>query len=182
MGDAMPLVVRREYIGFGDAAIYSTVGRMKSIINESASNPEIREWARKILANVAVNDKMGEARAIHDFVRDHVRYTRDPHGFEYIQTPPVLLSGIREYLEGRSARPIGDCDDMTVLSLSLLKSVGFPVVIKVVGFHSDISGRFSHVYGLVNVNGRWIPVDCVRPDKGLGWESSDHRRVLEVLV
>jgi hypothetical protein len=169
-----------EYIGVGDAAIYNTVGKMRQIINESARNPYIRQWAQKILSGVMVNDREGEARAIFNFVRDHVRYTKDPRGFEYIQTPPVLLEDIRNYLDGKGDRPIGDCDDMTVLSLSLLKSVGFPVALKVVSFRSD--RRFGHVYGLVNINGRWIPFDTVRPDQYMGWESGGHTRVLEVEV
>lgn len=169
-----------EYIGKGDAAIYNTVSKMKQIISESSKNPYVREWAKKILSGVMVNDRMGEARAIFNFVRDHVRYTRDPRGFEYIQTPPVLLEDIKNYLEGRGERPIGDCDDMTVLSLSLLKSVGFPVALKVVSFRPD--KRFGHVYGLVNVDERWIPFDTVRPDKHMGWESGGHTRVMEVIV
>lgn len=176
----MSVSVKQEYIGFGDAAIYNTVGRMKYIINESVKNPVVREWARKILSGVAVNDKVGEAKAIYEFVRDNVRYTRDPYGVEYIQTPPVILAGIGEYLKGKSDRPIGDCDDMTVLVLSLLKSVGFPVMIKVVGFRG--SNKYSHVYGVVGIGDRWIPVDCVRPDKGFGWESYGHSRVMEVSV
>lgn len=169
---------RESEIGHGDDAIYATVQRMASIIRESSKSPLIREWARTILERVQVNKKYDEAQAIHNFVRDNVRYTRDPHGWEYIQTPPVLLGGIEQYLRRRAARPIGDCDDMTVLSLSLMKSVGFPVVIKTVGY----GPRFSHVYGMVYVDGKWAVTDTVRPDKWLGWESSGIARVMEVQV
>lgn len=169
-----------EYIGTGDNAIYNTVSKMKQIISESSKNPYVREWARDILGYVDVNDKMNEARAVHNFVRDNVRYTKDPFGFEYIQTPPVLLEAIRERNKSGGNRPTGDCDDMTVLSLSLLKSIGFPVAIKVVSFHEN--GRFSHVYGLVQVKGQWIPIDCVRPDKQLGWEATGLTRVMETQI
>lgn len=169
-----------EYIGVGEVAIDNTVLKMKQIINESARNPYIREWAKHIVARVAVNDKENEAVRIHQFVRDNVRYTRDPYGFEYIQTPPVLLEDIRLYQEGKGDRPTGDCDDMCVLSLSLLKSIGFPVAIKIVSF-SD-SGRFSHVYGLVKIYNDWVPIDCVRPEKELGWESPMNTRSKETVV
>lgn len=171
---------KEEYIGTGDTAIFRTVDRMKSIILESSRNPYVREWAKNIVANITVNDKKNEARAVYDFVRDNVRYTRDPLGFEYIQTPPVLLEDIRLYQKRKGNRPVGDCDDMTVLSLSLLKSIGFPVAIKVVSFSDD--RKFSHVYGLVKVGHEWIPVDCVRPEKGMGWESHGHTRVMETVV
>lgn len=175
IGEAMSSQQEHE-IGNGDRAIQRTVQKMAEIINASSRNPLVREWARTILSNVVVNRKYDEAEAIHNFVRDNVRYTRDPYGWEYIQTPPILLQGIRDFQQGKAARPIGDCDDMTVLSLSLMKSVGFPVVIKTVGYN----GKFSHVYGMVYVNGEWIVTDTVRPDKWFGWESANITRVMEL--
>lgn len=168
-----------QEIGDGDTAIQQTVAKMASVIDQSSKNPLVREWARSILENIMVNEKYNEAQAVHDFVRDHVRYTRDPHGWEYIQTPPILLEGIREYLQKKAARPIGDCDDMTTLTLSLLKSIGFPVVIKTVGYYGR---RFSHVYGMVYIKGQWIVTDTVRPDKWFGWEAPGVTRVMEVQV
>lgn len=169
-----------EYIGSGDEAIYNTVTKMKNIINVSSRNPYVREWAGNIVARVEVNNKSGEAEAIYNFVRDNGRYTKDPLGFEYIQTPPTVLESIGQYLNGKGDRPIVDCDDMTVLSLSLLKSIGFPVAIKVVSFKSDF--KFGHVYGLVQIGSDWIPFDCVRPDASIGWESKGHTRAMETIV
>jgi hypothetical protein len=164
-----------EYIGTGDDAIYRTVDKMKNIISQSSKNPYVREWASNIVGRVEVNDKQGEARAIFNFVRDRVRYTKDPLGFEYIQTPVVLLESISQ-----GDRPMGDCDDMTVLSLSLLKSIGFNVAIKVVSFREN--KKFGHVYGLVQIGHEWVPFDCVRPDQEMGWESKGHTRVMETIV
>jgi transglutaminase-like putative cysteine protease len=169
-----------EYIGTGDGAIYRTVDKMKSIIIESSKNTYVREWAKKIVARVEVNNKKAEAKAVFNFVRDCVRYTRDPLGFEYLQTPPTLLEDIRLYQDGKGDRPVGDCDDMTLLSLSLLKSIGFQVAIKVVGFSKD--KKYSHVYGLVKIGSEWVPIDCVRPDQELGWESQGHTRVMETII
>lgn len=171
--------IEEQEIGRGEGAIQNTVMEMKRIIDISSKNPYIRDWARAILQNIVVNRKYDEANAIHNFVRDNIRYTRDPYGWEYIQTPPVLLAGVEEAQRGRAPRPIGDCDDMTTLSLSLMKSVGFPVVIKTVGFTPD---AFSHVYGLVFIKDRWYPTDTVRPDKYLGWEASGIQKSMEVEV
>lgn len=171
---------KEEYIGTGDSAIYNTVAKMKDIITQSSKNPYIREWAKDILSNVGVNDKYREAEAIFRFVQQNVRYTKDPMGWEYIQTPPVLLEDIRLYKESKGNRPNGDCDDMTVLSLSLLKSVGFPVAIKVVSYNPE--RRFGHVYGLVNILEQWVPFDTVRPDKYMGWEASGITRAMETRV
>jgi hypothetical protein len=164
-----------EYIGTGDAAIYKTVDKMKDIIRQSSKNPYVREWAGNIVGRVEVNDKRGEASAIFNFVRDRVRYTKDPLGFEYIQTPVVLLESISQ-----GDRPMGDCDDQTTLSLSLLKSIGFNVAIKVVSFREN--KKFGHVYGLVQIGHEWVSFDCVRPDQEMGWESKGHTRVMETIV
>lgn len=172
--------VKEEFIGYGDNAITNTAYKMKDIITNSSKNPYIRQWAQYILGQVEVNNKRGEVEAIHNFVRDHVRYTKDPYGFEYIQTPPVLLEDIRLNDSGQGERPVGDCDDMTVLSLSLMKSVGFPVALKIVSYRPD--GKFGHVYGLVKLLGEWVPTDTVRSDKELGWESQGITRVMEVEI
>ena len=142
-----------SYIGTGDQAIYNTVSKMKEIINTSSRNAYVREWAKKILSRIKVNDKRAEAGAVYEFVRDYVRYTKDPLGYEYITTPPTLLEDIRLYQEGQGDRPVGDCDDMTTLSLSLYKAIGFPVAIKVVSFTPN--KKFGHVYGMVRVGTEW---------------------------
>ena len=175
------LPVHKENIGYGDSAIMRTVSRMRRIIHLSSANPYVRRWAQQVLGDVEVQDKYDEVESIHNFVRDNIRYTSDPRGIEFVQTPPVLLEGIRYYLEGRQEdRPIGDCDDMTTLSLSLMKSVGYATAIKVVGFRG--SPKYSHVYGLVFVNGKWLVSDTVRPDKYFEWEASGITRAKETKV
>jgi transglutaminase-like putative cysteine protease len=169
-----------ENIGTGDGAIYRTVNKMKQIISDSSKNPYVREWVKEVVSRVEVNNKRGEAQAIYNFVRDNVRYTKDPLGFEYLQTPPALLEDIRLYQVGKGERPVGDCDDMTILSLSLLKAIGFETAIKVVSFAP--SGKFGHVYGLVRIGYDWIPFDCVRPDQDMGWESRGHTRAMETRI
>ena len=173
--------VSHETIGTGEAAIFRTVDRMRNIIHSSSGNPYIRDWAKRALGQTMVNDKWGEASAIHNFVRDNIRYTKDPKGIEFIVTPPVLLAGIGKYLSGESYyRPIGDCDDMTVLSLSLMKSIGFETAIVVASFNEK--GQFSHVYGYVKVDDEWVPTDSVRPDSYLGWEAPRITRKVETMV
>lgn len=176
----MGIPVKEEYIGTGDQAIYNTVAKMKSIIHQSSRNPYIREWAGNIISRVEVNNKAQEAEAVYNFVRDNLRYTKDPLGYEYIQTPIVLLESIGQYRSGQGERPVGDCDDCTVLSLSLLKSIGFNTAIKVVSFREN--KKYGHVYGMVQIGHDWVPIDCVRPDATMGWESQGHTRVMETIV
>lgn len=155
-----------ENIGYGDHSIYNTVDRMKGHVMMASRHPYVREWARHVLGNVFAYDKWGEGEAIHNFVRDNVRYTRDPLGWEYVQTPPHLLEGIRQYKMKEAPRPIGDCDDMTTLGLAMAKAVGFPTAIRIVSYRPD--RKYQHVYGLVNVEGQWIPFDSIRPEWSFG--------------
>lgn len=176
--DLANVPVVRQFNGLGEAAIHNTATKMRDIINESGKNPYIRRWAERILsqANIPAYDWIGEAKAIHNWVRDNVRYTHDPRGIEYLQTPPTMLKLIEQ-----NERPMGDCDDMTMLVLSLLKSIGYEVGLKIAAYRKD--GRFQHVYGMVRVPvGRptpeglttkdiWIPSDTIKPEKQLGWEA-----------
>lgn len=167
--------VRREQIGSGDTAIMNTINHIKNIVRSSYVNPYVRRFAENIISVCTPNDKLCEVRAIHKFVSTKVRYTKDPYGTEYLQTPPTLLQMIEN-----GERPAGDCDDMTMLSLSLLRSVGYPVALKVASFSTN--GRFSHIYGLVWVNDKWTAVECVRGDYPLGWEAPGQTRTYEVEV
>lgn len=156
------------YIGTGDGAIYSTIDKMKEIIIGTSKNPYIRGWVDEILSGAKENDKTAEATAIFNFTRDNIRYVNDPAGWEYLQTPMFILEAIRLYQEGRVDMPEGDCDDFTMLALTLLKNAGFNVAIKVVSFFE--TKLFSHVYGMVQINGQWIAVDAIRKDGQLGKE------------
>lgn len=165
----------KEFNGFGDTAVVNTATKMKDIINSSAKNPYIRRWSEQILAkaNVKAYDWIGEINAIFTWVRDNIRYTHDPRGIEYLQTPPVLLQLIE-----RGETPMGDCDDMTMLSLSLLKSIGYDVALKITSYRNDKT--YQHVYGLVSLKTPmtgWIPIDCIKPNKELGFEAPNPTRV-----
>lgn len=167
--------VRRENIGNGDNAIMNTVNHIKTIVRSSYANPYVRRYAENIVSVCAANDKLCEVKTIHKFVSTKVRYTKDPYGTEYLQTPPTLLQMIEQ-----GELPHGDCDDMTMLSLSLLRSIGYPVALKVASFIPN--GKFSHIYGLVWVDNKWIPVECVRGDYPLGWEAPNQTRSYETEI
>ena len=161
-----------EFIGFGESAIHNTVDRIHQIIKSSAFNPYVRKFTESLVIDLAPNDKIGELRAIHDFVKYKVRYTKDPYGMEYVQTPPLLLKQIE-----MKEQPAGDCDDMTTLTLSMMKSIGYPVATKITSYSPN--GKFSHVYGMVFVNNKWIPTDTTVRSRQLGWEAPGITRMSE---
>lgn len=89
------------------------------------------------------------------FVRDEIRYVRDIHGVEMLQTPTRTLQ-IRT----------GDCDDKSTLLASLLASIGLPTRFLALGFDS---GPFTHVIAEVKLGTRWIPLETILDGKEPGW-------------
>lgn len=164
-------------LGFGKVGVPKrTIARMKEIIRVSSKNPYIRAWAEKITGHLHDRDEEGEVDSIFSFLQNHTRYVRDPRGTEYIQTPPYILKRI----EVTRDTPGLDCDDYTTLGLTLLRSIGYETRIRAVGYQAN--GKFSHVYGLVKVNRRWMVFDAVRKDRPLGWEAKGKKVTMELKV
>ena len=132
------------------------IGRM---IGDGAKDFHVRQKAIEIfrVAGVAPKDRFGEIRALFEWVRRNIRYTRDIFRVE-------LLHTARRMLELRA----GDCDDMTILLGSMLMSTGHPVRMVLAGFRPDKPHFYSHIYPEVNLGGNWIGLDATM-EKPMGW-------------
>lgn len=169
-----------EHIDLGShplRAPMTTARKMRDRIRESAANSYVRKWAERIVQNVPPRDQQGEVDAIFRFTQSRLRFARDPLGTEFVQSPVTILRQIEV-----GDLPSGDCDDHVVLGLSLAKSLGYPTVIRVTGYPHNTAGRYSHVYGMVNVKGEWIPFDAVRTDRNLGWQAPNVVRRFDLRV
>jgi hypothetical protein len=131
-------------------------------------SPKIRALAINILkqARVPEKDYPAEMVAIHNWVRDNIRYTRDVHGQETLCPPEEIAFNSKS----------GDCDDKAMLDAALLGAVGIPTRFKVLGVTPQ---RYSHVYLEANVGGRWIPLDPIMRGKPAGWEAPPAMRAIE---
>lgn len=169
--------VETHFLGFGNTIIsLNTAAKMREVIRTSAKNPYVRKWAEKIVERVVDRDRIGEIEVVYDFVQKSTRYANDPRGTEYIQTPPYLLTQIE-----MGDRPSLDCDDYTVLSLSLLRSLGYNTKIRIASYRPD--KKFTHVYGLIEIPGEgWVVFDGVRKDVPLGWEAPKATSIKDFLV
>ncbi len=129
------------------------------LVHEGAKDFYVRQKAIEIFraCGVRPKDRLGEARALFDWVRRRIRYVRDIFQVE-------LLHSARRMLELRA----GDCDDMTILLGAMLVATGHPVRLVLTGFRPDRPHVYSHIYPEVNVRGRWIAIDATarRP---MGW-------------
>jgi len=165
--------VRFEGIGNGEEIASNTMIKMRNIINSSIRNYYVRRWA-EIITDSLIDSDYEKVKAVYDFLATRTRYLKDPFGLELLKTPPVSLQLIEA-----GDRPALDCDDLTILSLSLLKSIGFPVALRAVSYHLD--KRFRHIYGLVKVKNEWIPFDLVKLP-GLGREHPGVTRIVDMEV
>jgi len=99
-----------------------------------------------------------EIARIWEFVVLNVRYTADIDDAD-------LYQDLRTILATRS----GDCDDMTIVFCSLLRSVGFECAARVISLQGN---SWDHIYPLVKnpKNGEWYALDATEDGKDLGWE------------
>lgn len=120
------------------------------MILAGAKDFHVRQRAIRVFREYGVpaKDREGEVCALFDWVRRHVRYTRDIWRVE-------LLHTARRLLQLRA----GDCDDMTILLGAMLMSTGHPVRLILAGFQPKRPHVYTHIYPEVNVRGRWIAVD-----------------------
>jgi hypothetical protein len=135
------------------------VEHIQDLILQGTRDFYVRQKAIDILLERGVKPKdyLGEIRALFEWVRDNVRYTKDPFKVE-------LLHASRRMLELRA----GDCDDMAILLGALLEAVGHPVRLVLVGPDPGRPLLFSHIYLEAYHRGRWIPLDPTMPYP-MGW-------------
>ena len=139
----------------GLAGVHDTLAIMAGLVRAGKGSIAIRETALNLVSPIPPKNYLSEVAAIHAFVRDKIRYVRDPFDLETIAEPWITLD-LKQ----------GDCDDKAVLAASLLASIGFPVVLKAVGFRP---GHCSHVLLAAQVPGvGWVDVETTEPVP-LGW-------------
>ncbi len=167
--------VSYSFLGFGDMVTSNTVNKIKDTIKVSSKNLRVRNTAANIVAHLKAKDQWAEVDEVYWWVKNHTRYLKDPHGTEMIHSPIVALDQIESGVQFQ-----GDCDDLTVLTLSLLKSIGYPVALRIAAYKPDKT--FQHVYGLVNIFGEWIPIEPIAYDKLLGWESPNATNIKDYRI
>jgi transglutaminase-like putative cysteine protease len=126
--------------------------------------PETRALARRFAtARYADPNDLGMvARQIARFVRDSIRYVRDPAGEEFSDSDRILLRGY------------GDCDDKARLFVALCRSVGIAARTRPC-FEGD---DFVHVQAEVFIDGSWQVVELIVKDLEVGMGAPRKARVL----
>lgn len=139
MTQAVPIIATPFEGPRGYGGIVVTLEKMVEIIVAFARHPRWKLFTHQVLKNAGAKEyeQEQEVRALWSWVRSNIRYVRDPHNFEWLQTPTVSVLW-------RS----GDCDCQTILLASMLMSIGYPVRLVIVG-NEPPPGKpvnFHHVY------------------------------------
>ncbi len=166
-----------------DASVDKTVELMQEMAKGKfgARSPKIRAAAINIIngldpitgdrigASVANKDYFGMLEAIHNYVRDNIRYVKDVVGQETLSYPEETLFNSQG----------GDCDDMTILEIALLGSIGLRAYPVVIGLEPN---HFSHVYLYAEIPpgrhrgaGKTFAADPIMREWALGTEAPAHR-------
>lgn len=149
---------RRSTLGWvpdGPPGTRVTLRLMADAIRGGRTMQIIRMTALRIVAGLPGKDYRRELDALRRWVRHTIRYTRDVHTVETVQTPEATLS-IRH----------GDCDDQAVLLGALAESIGFRTRLVAIGPRAMV---FQHVYLEAQLpGGRWTSAETTE-DVPLGW-------------
>ena len=157
IGDT-PTTIKRINIPDGADGVAATLRIMRTAANESLTDDPsgtIILLVRELFAPVPERSWADEICILHEFVRDHIRYTLDPDELEMIQTPLKTLE-IQQ----------GDCDDKSTLLAAMLKAGGHPARFCAVGMNGEM---FSHVLVEAKHGDDWVPLETIL-DVPVGWE------------
>lgn len=161
--DMPPLSGTMGELPGGSATIPATLVEMWRNIGDAGSRLAIYTTARHLVQNLPQKAVLQEARVLFDFVQNNIRYVRDPHQIEALQTPAATLQ-----------LKSGDCDDKTILLAALLLSIGIPVKLIVGGWQE---GHYTHVWLRAGIGSAWIAMDPTEP-RPMGWEPAMPARMI----
>lgn len=148
------LKVTLQALPDGVAGVKMTLALMVKLARQGKDTYAVRRLAEQIISDVKPKAWLDQVRAVHEYVRDHIRYVRDIRGTETVATPQMTIE-----------RGIGDCDDKSLLTAALLESLGHPTRFVAVG---NTPGDFCHVLVETKVGGNWIAVETTE-SVPLGW-------------
>ena len=162
----------------GDGGVARTVGLMNGHCNKALSSEQIRDALRV----AGISSGMPEDEVISRvfrYIKGKVKFVEDdrqleklfefnhPRGRELLISPPVLLS---------MTKPMGDCDDFSMLACTMLNAVGVKCDFVTVAADRRTPDVFTHVYCMVTkANGEEVPFDASHGSK-VGWETAKQWR------
>jgi transglutaminase-like putative cysteine protease len=125
-----------------NVSLDETVAHMRRLVRLACKDPDVLRLAREITVGLEPGDYNSEILAVYNWVDCHVRYVRDIHEVELLIAPQRLIS------MSKNGQASGDCDDIAMLTASLLMAIGNECRLFVAGFEPN---KPSHVFCQVAV-------------------------------
>lgn len=153
----------------GEQGTKAVLRKMFELTTEATSDPKIIEFTSYLIRNVAERDQLAEANVIFKFVRDKIRYVKDPYALETIFSPQKVL-GLEKNSVGRwlyRGRMQGDCDCMCCVVASMFQVIGLPTRFVAIKVPTDPK-NFSHVFVETKIDNKWYAADTI-VKKSFGW-------------
>ncbi len=144
----------------GDQGTQQTVELMRRLVDEALADQDFVNTAVRIVKTAPAYHDMGELQALYKWVKQNIRFTKDPVTKEKLYPPQQLLR-----------IKAGDCDDISMLLGALLLAVGYPARLITISANPSQPNEFSHVYTEGEAppgSGNWIPMDAARVDAEFG--------------
>ena len=115
----------------------------------------VRNQAIDITRSCESKDFRCEILRVYDWVDSEIRFVKDVHGVETLQTPERTIE-----------LGVGDCDDQSILLSALLESIGHATRFVALGFQP---GAFSHVLTETKIGPNWLSLETTVPGAYPGW-------------
>jgi transglutaminase-like putative cysteine protease len=141
----------------------ATLKLMSDLVKAGKKSLTVRSKALALTDGLPQKDRAGEVRALFNYVKEEIRYIRDPSRVELLQFPEQTMS-----------QASGDCDDKSVLLAALLEAIGHPTRFVAMGF---TPGTISHVLVDTRWGSGWLPLDTT-VDKPMGWRPPNIAAIL----
>lgn len=133
----------------GFAHTRSSIRKVAELARAGQESFAIVNLARRIVHDVPGKAYDDELRALYIWVREHVRYRKDPVGLEWLQAPHVTV-----------AQRAGDCDDLAGLLAALVGALGHLWRLITVGSSPTSQGHIA-VQASTDGGATWVTLDPV---------------------
>lgn len=122
---------------------------MSQLATFGARSQSVRNKAVELTQGLLQKDFKSEACNCLSYVRDKIRYVRDPANAEMLHYADYVLS-----------IGAGDCDDKAILLAALLNSIGHQVQFIAM---SQQPNRYCHVWVQDWIDGKWLDLEPTEP-------------------
>ena len=146
-----PPIERTEHTS-GLPHVRATLAKMGKLATEGSHSYPIRNLATRITHGVPHRRPELEIAVLYRWVRDNIRYRKDPFGLEWVQSPERTVK-----------ERAGDCDDLTTLIAALAGSLGHAFKFRTVGATPEWQ---QHVAAEIWDGTHWVSLDPVIEPKG----------------